>query len=160
MGNKYNIDLYNNLFKDFIPSKIEIYIELFGGSFGLYKHIKDRIDLSVYNELNPSIYNNYKNIANISYNENYINILNKYNKNNSFFYIDPPYHTKEHYYEYTFDNEESHIELYNNIKKIKGKFILSYNKTDFILDLYKEYDIYKYNGLSIYHQNEIIILNV
>ena len=159
-GNKNNIDLFNNLLKDYIPSKIEIYVEPFSGTFGLFNLIRDRVNVSIYNDINPDIYNEYNHTATYSYNMDYKKIIDNFNTNETFFYIDPPYHKKEYYYDYTFKSEDDHIELFNIIKEIKGNFLLSYDKTDFILDLYKDYTIYKYNGLSSHHQNEIIITNV
>lgn len=159
-GNKNNRDLFNKLIKDFIPNNINVYVEPFGGTFGLYSLIKDRINISVYNELNPQIFHDYKHIADYSYNLDYKDIITKYNFEDTFFYLDPPYHNKESYYDYTFKSIDDHIELFNYIKNIKGKFVLSYNKTDFILDLYQDYSIYKYNGQSLHHQTEIIITNV
>ncbi len=88
--------------------------------------------------------NSYKNhldkiykIYNISYDE----IIAKYDGIYSLFYLDPPYLNKENYYINSDFNRESHIKLYNILKDIKGKFILSYQKSDFIKNLYSDYKI-------------------
>lgn len=52
------------------------------------------------------------------------------------FYLDPPYHGTEKYYQTGFDDAD-HIRLRDCLKEIKGKFILSYNNDDFVRELYQ-----------------------
>lgn len=160
LGKKNNLDLFNNLISSFIPNSIKIYVEPFGGTFGLYNLIKEKVDFSVYNELNPNIFEQYKNKANVSFNLDYKLIINKFDSKDTFFYIDPPYYKKEHYYDYTFKNINEHIELFNILNNIEGKFLLSYNNSDIILNLYNNYTISNYKGNDRYHKNEIVITNV
>lgn len=141
---------------DLLPNTIELYIEPFGGSFGLFKLLQNRVDFSIYNDADKDTYDKYKDIANKSYNKDYKEIINEFDSNNSLFYLDPPYFGKEHYYKHKFNYYE-HLELYEEIKKLKGNFILSYNDCFFIRKLYKDYKIDKIESKSIYRQNEIII---
>ena len=69
-------------------------------------------------------------------------IITQYDSKDTFFYLDPPYYTTEHYYKNTggFGKEE-HIELAKLLKQIKGRFLLSYNDCSFIRSLYKEFNI-------------------
>jgi DNA adenine methylase len=69
-------------------------------------------------------------------------LINLYNKESSFFYLDPPYVSTEKYYKNTkgFGAKE-HQELASILKQIKGKFLLSYNDCDIIRTLYKDFKI-------------------
>ncbi|WP_373370538.1 DNA adenine methylase [Clostridium felsineum] len=82
-------------------------------------------------------------------------------------YLNPPYYGTEKYYEEKFSKED-HLRLYNKLKNIKGKVILSYNNCDFIKDTYKDFDIREVsrnNNLNNRYDNkdkiykEIIIKN-
>ena len=66
-------------------------------------------------------------------------LLDKYDGPNTFFYLDPPYYnTDSSAYE---SGEIDHELLAERLKKVKGKFLLSYNDTSFIRNLYKGYKI-------------------
>ncbi len=75
-------------------------------------------------------------------NKDFQNLIKVYDKEDALFYLDPPYHKTEKYYkngnEFTV---EDHIRLCECLKKIKGKFILSYNDNEFIRKLYKDFII-------------------
>lgn len=70
-------------------------------------------------------------------NQSYINIIKYNNKKEVFFYFDPPYLGAEHYYGRSFN----HDELLDHIKTIKGYFLLSYNNSPYIKNLYKDFYI-------------------
>lgn len=73
-------------------------------------------------------------------NEDYKNVIKKYDSINTFFYLDPPYEKSDGLYK----NEDSTIdEIYNILKDIKGKFLLSYNLSKRAQELFKNYKIYK-----------------
>lgn len=74
-------------------------------------------------------------IDNLSYEK----LIELYDKEDTLFYLDPPYVCKK-VYEYDF-KEEEHYKLKAKIDNIKGKFILSYNDCELIRDLYKDYHI-------------------
>ena len=67
-------------------------------------------------------------------------ILNKYDKEDVFFYLDPPYYEYEDYYTGWF-NKSQHILLRDTLKNIKWKFLLSYNDCSEIRELYKGFHI-------------------
>lgn len=83
-----------------------------------------------------------------------------YDNADTVFYLDPPYLLKEKWYvgceNYT---KDFHIELHDEIKKLKGKVILSYEKHKFILDLYKDFNVYEYDGTNYLFKKEMIITN-
>lgn len=93
------------------------------------------------------IYKNFKNISqrlksvtieNMSFDK----LIPLYDKDDSFFYLDPPYFGTESYYKNTggFKIKE-HEKLANLLSKLKGKFLLSYNDHLVIRELYKEFNI-------------------
>ncbi len=70
------------------------------------------------------------------YNLDYKDIINKYDSESTFFYVDPPYMGKEEYYINHDFNKETHKELAEFLNNIKGKFLLSYYYFDGIEELY------------------------
>ena len=89
------------------------------------------------------------------------NLINVYDRPNSFFYCDPPYHKTEKYYDAEFA-ETDHERLNSCLKSIKGQFILSYNDDEYIRSLYKDFDIIpveRQNNLGKGKFKELIIKN-
>lgn len=62
-------------------------------------------------------------------------ILKTYDRPDALFYLDPPYLGTEKYYEGMFGWDD-HLRLADSLKKIKGRFVLSYNDDDRIRELY------------------------
>lgn len=99
-------------------------------------------------------------------NKSFEDIIKKYDKENTLFYLDPPYHGTELYYNTNF-TEEEHLLLNKILKNIKGKFVLSYNDDEYIRKLYKNFktsEVERNNNLtSRYKDNkrykELIIKN-
>jgi len=69
-------------------------------------------------------------------------LIKEYDREEAFFYCDPPYVETESYYKNkkTFDKDD-HIRLFKTLKNIKGKFFISYNNHPFIRELYKDFKI-------------------
>jgi len=59
------------------------------------------------------------------HNESYETVINMYDKEDTLFYVDPPYYKMEDYYVKDFQRSQ-HEDLANKLKEIKGKFVLSY----------------------------------
>lgn len=73
-------------------------------------------------------------------NKDYKDVIKKYDSINSFFYLDPPYSMSKDYKYY--DNKYINInELYDILKNIKGKFLLSYDDDEQTKQLFKDYRI-------------------
>lgn len=94
---------------------------------------------------------------------NFIKFLeSKEGSTNNFYYIDPPYYNKGARLYLNHYNDSDHKELSNCIKKItKSSWILSYDNTPQIKELYKRYTIHeytlKYSASIIQDGKEIII---
>lgn len=66
-------------------------------------------------------------------------LIRQYDREDAFFYCDPPYHTTENYYQNIGEGgfaEADHIRLRDTLAGIQGKFLLSYNDDEFIRELY------------------------
>lgn len=93
-------------------------------------------------------------------------LITKYDKQGTLFYLDPPYVGTEDYYQNTqgFGKQE-HQELSELLKNIQGKFILSYNDTEYIRELYKDLHVkelettYMLNGARRKKAKEVLITN-
>lgn len=165
IGHKNNKNLYRCLLGELIPNDITLYIEPFGGEFGLYQLLNPKPDLAIYNDINSKLYHKIKNkyssdVSILCFNKDYKEIINEYDNKDTFWYIDPPYLGLEHNYEdHTFLNKEDHIELYKILKNIKGKFLLSYQDKKLIRQLYNDYNIHRYKGTNYVLKLEIAITN-
>lgn len=91
--------------------------EIFKLKYKAYKYHLDKID---------SIHN-----------LDYTKIIDMYDSESTFFYVDPPYMGKEKYYINHDFCETSHKELAKKLNNIKGKFLLSYYNFDGLEDLYQ-----------------------
>ena len=64
-------------------------------------------------------------------------IIRRYDSENSFFYLDPPYHNITDLYD---DNlkDEDYMDIKNILDNIKGKYLLNINEDKFVLNLFGE----------------------
>ena len=90
------------------------------------------------------------------YNLDYKDIINKYDYESTFFYVDPPYKGKEEYYINHDFNKETHKELSESLNNIKGKFLLSYYYFDGIEELYPNC---RFDSKITIMGTELIIMN-
>ena len=75
-------------------------------------------------------------------NKDFIDLIQQYDREKSFFYCDPPYVDTEGVY--TVDvSKDLHQKLFEKLKDIRGMFLLSYNDCPYIRELYKDYSIYE-----------------
>ena len=94
-------------------------------------------------------------------------LIKTYDRRNALFYLDPPYVNSEQYYTAYQFSESDHCRLYNVLKNISGKFILSYNDCEFVRNLYKNYNIKSVSRINLLSStgrnqtkfNEVIITN-
>jgi len=69
-------------------------------------------------------------------NEDFQNIIEKYDGEKSYFYIDPPYYKTEKYYSKHDFGKDDHERLAKTLHKIKGRFSLSYYEFPSLDDWY------------------------
>lgn len=74
-------------------------------------------------------------IENLPYEE----ILKRYDRDYTFFYLDPPYHKQENEYGKGIFSESDYPKLAGILSGIKGFFLLSINDTPFIRDVFKDF---------------------
>lgn len=94
-------------------------------------------------------------------------LIATYDSADTFFCLDPPYLGTEHYYTLKDGfGEREHRDLARILQGIQGKFILSYNKCDFIKSLYKDFHImetkeitYTLNIISAKRECKLLIMN-
>lgn len=96
-------------------------------------------------------------------NKDFQNLIEVYDRPNALFYLDPPYYNAEKYYDDAFA-ENDHIRLFETLKKTKGKWVLSYNNSQAIKELYKDFtiiEVERFNNLSNKNNEykELIIRN-
>lgn len=69
----------------------------------------------------------------------YQEILRKYDRESTFFYLDPPYFSRPHY-KFNFA-ENDYVELAERLGKLKGKFLLSLNDVPEIRKIFRTFEI-------------------
>ncbi len=102
-------------------------------------------------------------------NKDFADLIKLYDKEETLFYLDPPYYGTEKYYNSrnTLFTSKDHERLRDLLKGIKGKFLLSYNDCEEIRELYKGYTIIEVSrketlsskGENKGDYNEILIKN-
>ena len=73
-------------------------------------------------------------------NKDFGELIAQYDREDTFFYCDPPYFNAEHY-EVAFPKTD-HIRLHDTLAKCKGLVMVSYNYCDFICGLYRDFYIF------------------
>ena len=74
-------------------------------------------------------------------NKPYDKLIKRFDKPDTFFYIDPPYFNCENYYGDGIFSREDFTHLKDLLKTIKGKFILSLNDVPEIREIFKDFNI-------------------
>jgi DNA adenine methylase len=74
-------------------------------------------------------------------NKDYSEILSRFDKPDTFFYIDPPYYGCEDYYGKGIFGRDDFLKLRDILAGIKGRFILSINDVGEIRNLFKQFHI-------------------
>ncbi len=97
-------------------------------------------------------------------NLNWKEFISRYDRPETFFYLDPPYYLKP-CYKYNFDGINSFVELKDVLLGIKGKFILSLNDHPEIRSVFKDFKIrpvklnYSVSKEKVTQGEELIISN-
>lgn len=87
-------------------------------------------------------------------NQDFETLIRHYDRPDTVFYCDPPYYESEGMYAACFSKED-HIRLWDTLKNIKGKFLLSYNDCPFIREVYADFHVFEcsrvHNMAQRYH---------
>jgi len=90
-------------------------------------------------------------------------VINKYDSPTSFFFLDPPYESEK---QKDYKDYVTPLDVYNAVKNIKGYFLLTYNDSPTIREIFKNYYIKKhkviYNPtqhIASRYKSELIITN-
>jgi DNA adenine methylase len=70
----------------------------------------------------------------------YQDILRKYDRPETFFYLDPPYFNRP-YYKFNFA-EQDYVEMAGLLKTLKGRFLLSLNDTSEVRGIFADFEIH------------------
>lgn len=99
-------------------------------------------------------------------NQHYSKILQRFDTDKTLFYLDPPYYGYENYYGNGIFSRDDFVLLRDQLKKIKGKFILSVNNVPEIKEIFKDFTVIETSArwnLSLSarpdNPNELIIKN-
>ena len=77
-------------------------------------------------------------------NQDFETLIRHYDRQDSFFYLDPPYFSTEDMYAVEFGWKD-HVRLRDMLKGIQGKFLLSYNDCPEIRELYKDFSLFDFS---------------
>lgn len=80
-------------------------------------------------------------------NKDFEELIRQYDYENAFFYCDPPYSSGAGY-NVTSTKDFEHERLKNTLKNIKGRFLLSYDDSEFIRELYKDFEIVEVDRMN------------
>lgn len=72
-------------------------------------------------------------------------VFEKYNNEDNFMFLDPPYDSEFTDYGYCKFGKEEHKQLAECFKQTKNKCLMIIGKTDFIVELYKDYIVEEYD---------------
>lgn len=110
-----------------------------GSGFGTAKD-KNRLNL---NRVSRDIENAYSRLKKVTIEcSDFRKIFKSYDSESTFFYLDPPYrNTKRNSYPVGDFTDSDYMDLANNCKAIKGKFLLTINDDTFIRELFKDFNI-------------------
>lgn len=73
-------------------------------------------------------------------------LIKHYDRDNAFFYCDPPYYSSEYVYQCGFTWED-HLWLKNTLANTKGKWLVSYNDCTEIRELYDGYSFFDFKRI-------------
>lgn len=79
-------------------------------------------------------------------NQDFEVLIKNYDRENSFFYCDPPYYSSEYVYQCGFTWDD-HLRLKNSLANAKGKWLVSYNDCKEIRELYDGYSFFDFKRI-------------
>lgn len=156
-------EYYRSCLKNMITEKDEMLLSLYwlvvlccSSPYEIGKDSwRDNIEFNILKMKHRAYEYHLSKITNI-HNLDYKKVIEMYDSESIFFYVDPPYFGKEEYYINHDFNKSTHKELAEVLNNIKGRFLLSYYYFDGIEELYPNC---KFDSKITIMGTELIIMN-
>jgi DNA adenine methylase len=111
-----------------------------GETFGITTKTKPKLNLKKVNEIIIGVHNRLKQVTVECL--DWEKFIKTYDREHSFFYLDPPYHVPSAKRLYGSSlTDEDFVKFKEVLKGLKGWFLLSLNKDEFVKNLFKEFKI-------------------
>lgn len=133
-------EIRTRITKDYDVRRAAMFLKLLRYSYssGCKSFASQPFDIRKLFELIKQLENRMANV--VVENQDFETLIKHYDRQNTFFYADPPYFSTEDMYAVGF-NWNDHVRLKDTLSKIQGKFLLSYNDCPEIRELYKGFSM-------------------
>ena len=133
-------EIRTRITKDYDVRRAAMFLKLLRYSYssGCKSFASQPFDIRKLFELIKQLENRMANV--VVENQDFETLIKHYDRQDTFFYADPPYFSTEDMYAVGF-NWNDHVRLKDTLSKIQGKFLLSYNDCPEIRELYKGFSI-------------------
>ena len=133
-------EIRTRITKDYDVRRAAMFLKLLRYSYssGCKSFASQPFDIRKLFELIKQLENRMANV--VVENQDFETLIKHYDRQDTFFYADPPYFSTEDMYAVGF-NWNDHMRLKDTLSKIQGKFLLSYNDCPEIRELYKGFSM-------------------
>lgn len=133
-------EIRTRITKDYDVRRAAMFLKLLRYSYssGCKSFASQPFDIRKLFELIKQLENRMANV--VVENQDFETLIKHYDRQDTFFYADPPYFSTEDMYAVGF-NWNDHVRLKDTLSKIQGKFLLSYNDCPEIKELYKGFSM-------------------
>lgn len=133
-------EIRTRITKDYDVRRAAMFLKLLRYSYssGCKSFASQPFDIRKLFELIKQLENRMANV--VVENQDFETLIKHYDRQDTFFYADPPYFSTEDMYAVGF-NWNDHVRLKDTLSKIQGKFLLSYNDCPEIRELYKGFSM-------------------
>ena len=133
-------EIRTRITKDYDVRRAAMFLKLLRYSYssGCKSFASQPFDIRKLFELIKQLENRMANV--VVENQDFETLIKHYDRQDTFFYADPPYFSTEDMYAVGF-NWNDHVRLKDTLSKIQGKFLLSYNDCSEIRELYKGFSM-------------------
>ena len=133
-------EIRTRITKDYDVRRAAMFLKLLRYSYssGCKSFASQPFDIRKLFELIKQLENRMANV--VVENQDFEILIKHYDREDTFFYLDPPYFFTEDMYAVEFGRDD-HVRLRDTLKNIKGKFLLSYNDCPEVRELYEDYSM-------------------
>lgn len=133
-------EIRTRITKDYDVRRAAMFLKLLRYSYssGCKSFASQPFDIRKLFELIKQLENRMANV--VVENQDFETLIKHYDRQDTFFYADPPYFSTEDMYAVGF-NWNDHVRLKDTLSKIQGKFLLSYNDCPEIRELYNGFSM-------------------